>query len=158
MAPIRRCSAISATRPHHLHLWAGRAGGLIVVAIGLHSSCAATAGSRRGRLAGVGLVVWIVVDIGIEQLFAPDAILLRWAARGAVALVLAVGYWHCAAVARSGAKRYSARRDERRRSRRRSASACPHDCPSTCALEVELLDERTIGRVHGAKDNDYTPA
>ena len=36
------------------------------------------------------------------------------------------------------------------------ASACPHDCPSTCALEVELLDERTIGRVHGAKDNDYT--
>jgi anaerobic selenocysteine-containing dehydrogenase len=35
-------------------------------------------------------------------------------------------------------------------------SACPHDCPSTCALEVELLDERTIGRVHGAADNDYT--
>src|SRR3989442_15035069 len=35
-------------------------------------------------------------------------------------------------------------------------SACPHDCPSTCALEVELLDERTIGRVHGAEDNDYT--
>jgi len=35
-------------------------------------------------------------------------------------------------------------------------SACPHDCPSTCALEVELLDERTIGRVHGSKDNDYT--
>jgi anaerobic selenocysteine-containing dehydrogenase len=36
------------------------------------------------------------------------------------------------------------------------ASACPHDCPSTCALEVELIDERTIGRVHGSKDNDYT--
>jgi anaerobic selenocysteine-containing dehydrogenase len=35
-------------------------------------------------------------------------------------------------------------------------SACPHDCPSTCALDVELLDERTIGRVRGAKDNDYT--
>lgn len=35
-------------------------------------------------------------------------------------------------------------------------SACPHDCPSTCALEVELLDERTIGRVHGSRDNDYT--
>ncbi|MGA6943675.1 MAG: molybdopterin oxidoreductase family protein [Pseudolabrys sp.] len=35
-------------------------------------------------------------------------------------------------------------------------SACPHDCPSTCALEVELVDERTIGRVHGAADNDYT--
>src|SRR5690242_2989462 len=36
------------------------------------------------------------------------------------------------------------------------ATACPHDCPSTCALEVELLDERTIGRVYGAKDNDFT--
>jgi len=36
------------------------------------------------------------------------------------------------------------------------ASACPHDCPSTCALEVELLDARTIGRIRGAADNDYT--
>ena len=35
-------------------------------------------------------------------------------------------------------------------------TACPHDCPSTCALEVELVDERTIGRVRGSKDNDYT--
>jgi anaerobic selenocysteine-containing dehydrogenase len=37
-----------------------------------------------------------------------------------------------------------------------AASACPHDCPSTCALEVELVDERTIGRIRGAKDNAYT--
>ena len=29
------------------------------------------------------------------------------------------------------------------------ASACPHDCPSTCALEVEVLDAYTIGRVRG---------
>src|SRR5438067_7626898 len=36
------------------------------------------------------------------------------------------------------------------------ASACPHDCPSTCALEVEVLDRRTIGRVRGAEDNGYT--
>ncbi len=35
-------------------------------------------------------------------------------------------------------------------------SACPHDCPSTCALDVELLDAHTIGRVRGSKDNDYT--
>ena len=35
-------------------------------------------------------------------------------------------------------------------------SVCPHDCPSACALEVEVLDERTIGRVRGAKDNSYT--
>ncbi len=36
------------------------------------------------------------------------------------------------------------------------ASACPHDCPSTCALEVEKLDETTIGRVRGAAENLYT--
>src|SRR5215471_16443492 len=35
-------------------------------------------------------------------------------------------------------------------------SACPHDCPSTCALEVEVVDGRTIGRVRGAPDNSYT--
>jgi anaerobic selenocysteine-containing dehydrogenase len=35
-------------------------------------------------------------------------------------------------------------------------SACPHDCPSTCALDVELLPNGRIGRVHGAKDNSYT--
>ncbi|KQT88583.1 molybdopterin oxidoreductase family protein [Aurantimonas sp. Leaf443] len=35
-------------------------------------------------------------------------------------------------------------------------TACPHDCPSTCALDVEILDARTIGRVRGAADNDYT--
>jgi anaerobic selenocysteine-containing dehydrogenase len=36
------------------------------------------------------------------------------------------------------------------------ASACPHDCPSTCALEVEVFDKHTIGRVRGARDNAYT--
>ena len=35
-------------------------------------------------------------------------------------------------------------------------SVCPHDCPSTCALEVELLDGQTIGRVRGARENSYT--
>jgi anaerobic selenocysteine-containing dehydrogenase len=35
-------------------------------------------------------------------------------------------------------------------------STCPHDCPSACALEVERIDEHTIGRVYGAKGNDYT--
>lgn len=35
-------------------------------------------------------------------------------------------------------------------------SACPHDCPSTCALDVEVLDEHTIGRVRGSTDNSYT--
>ena len=35
-------------------------------------------------------------------------------------------------------------------------SVCPHDCPSTCALDVELLGDNRIGRVHGAADNTYT--
>jgi anaerobic selenocysteine-containing dehydrogenase len=35
-------------------------------------------------------------------------------------------------------------------------SVCPHDCPSTCALDVEVIDSKTIGRVHGAKDDPYT--
>ena len=35
-------------------------------------------------------------------------------------------------------------------------SVCPHDCPSTCALDVEVLDANTIGRVRGAKDQTYT--
>ncbi len=39
---------------------------------------------------------------------------------------------------------------------RKAATACPHDCPSTCALEVEIDADGRIGRVHGAKDNNYT--
>ncbi len=35
-------------------------------------------------------------------------------------------------------------------------SVCPHDCPSACALEVERLDDHTIGRIRGARSNDYT--
>ncbi len=35
-------------------------------------------------------------------------------------------------------------------------SVCPHDCPSTCALEVEKLSATRIGKVRGARDNDYT--
>jgi len=35
-------------------------------------------------------------------------------------------------------------------------SVCPHDCPSVCALDVEVLDERTIGKVRGAKEQNYT--
>src|SRR6202171_3266148 len=30
-------------------------------------------------------------------------------------------------------------------------STCPHDCPSACALDVEVIDGSTIGRVRGSK-------
>ncbi len=35
-------------------------------------------------------------------------------------------------------------------------SVCPHDCTGTCALDVEVLDSKTIGRVRGSKRNRYT--
>jgi anaerobic selenocysteine-containing dehydrogenase len=38
----------------------------------------------------------------------------------------------------------------------RRASVCPHDCPSACSIEVEVLDERTIGRVYGSEEQTYT--
>ncbi len=38
----------------------------------------------------------------------------------------------------------------------RRKSVCPHDCPSVCALDVEVLDEKTIGRVYGLKSHSYT--
>lgn len=38
----------------------------------------------------------------------------------------------------------------------RRASVCPHDCPSTCSLEVEVIDGRSIGRVHGDPSQSYT--
>jgi anaerobic selenocysteine-containing dehydrogenase len=35
-------------------------------------------------------------------------------------------------------------------------STCPHDCPSVCALDVEVIEDRRIGRVRGAKNHPYT--
>ncbi len=38
----------------------------------------------------------------------------------------------------------------------RHKSACPHDCPSTCSLEVTIDADGRVGRINGAKGNDYT--
>ena len=35
-------------------------------------------------------------------------------------------------------------------------SVCPHDCPSACALEVDLIDGHTIGRIRGSRAQSYT--
>src|SRR4030088_574309 len=35
-------------------------------------------------------------------------------------------------------------------------STCPHDCPSACALDVEVIDGSSIGRVRGSKQQTYT--
>ncbi len=35
-------------------------------------------------------------------------------------------------------------------------STCPHDCPSVCALEAEIVDGKTLGRVRGNPRQTYT--
>jgi anaerobic selenocysteine-containing dehydrogenase len=35
-------------------------------------------------------------------------------------------------------------------------STCPHDCPSACALDIEVINCATIGRVRGSKQQSYT--
>ena len=35
-------------------------------------------------------------------------------------------------------------------------STCPHDCPSACALDIEVIDGQSIGRVRGSKKQTYT--
>src|SRR5712671_4635791 len=35
-------------------------------------------------------------------------------------------------------------------------STCPHDCPSACALDIEVIEGRSIGRVRGSKQQTYT--
>src|SRR5882762_6533580 len=35
-------------------------------------------------------------------------------------------------------------------------STCPHDCPSACALDIEVIEGKSIGRVRGSKQQTYT--
>src|SRR5215510_1537477 len=35
-------------------------------------------------------------------------------------------------------------------------STCPHDCPSACALDVGVIDGKSIGRLRGSKLQTYT--
>ncbi len=77
---------------YHWHPWAGRAGALIVVGFGLAQVSRKRRLTVEDVLAGVGLLIWLAADVGIEAFIAPDANVLRWAARGAIALVLAAGY------------------------------------------------------------------
>jgi YjbE family integral membrane protein len=76
----------------HLHPWAGRAGALIVVGLGLVLVGRHRRLTVEDALAGVGLVIWLVADVGIAYFIEPSAIVLRWLARGALALALATGY------------------------------------------------------------------
>jgi len=77
---------------HLLHPWAGRAGALIVVGIGLYLVGRKRRLTVEDILAGIALVIWLAADIGIAHFIADNAVLLRWLVRGALAVVLAAGY------------------------------------------------------------------
>ncbi len=77
---------------HLLHPWAGRAGALIVVGVGLFLVGRKRRLTLEDALAGIALLIWLAVDIGIAHFIAETAILPRWLARGALVVVLAVGY------------------------------------------------------------------
>jgi YjbE family integral membrane protein len=79
---------------HQLHVWGGRVGALLVVAAGyIHV--------KRHRplildeiLAGVGLVIWIAVEMVNERLFGgpPPDLMMIWSVRGALIAVMIIAY------------------------------------------------------------------
>lgn len=77
----------------HLHAWAARAGALFVVFFGLYLVGRQRPLTVEDALAGVGLLILLAADIAIAQFVPPDAALTRWLARGALAVVLVVGYF-----------------------------------------------------------------
>ena len=77
---------------HSLHHWAGRFGAIIVVAVGLFLVRRHRPLQHDDIMAGIGLVVWVVGDIVIDVAIAESQPVMRWLARGVVAVALAVGY------------------------------------------------------------------
>jgi YjbE family integral membrane protein len=79
---------------HFLHAWGGRVGAVIVVGVGYMMV-------RKHRplildeiLAGVGLLIWIIVDVITEIIFGganPDQVTI-WSIRGVLILVLMAAY------------------------------------------------------------------
>jgi YjbE family integral membrane protein len=90
---------VSAAVAHELHAWGGRLGAVIVVGAGYFLVRKHRSLKLDETLAGVGLVIWIIGDIVIENLFGGDSpnLTMIWSARGVILLVLIIGY----AIARS---------------------------------------------------------
>lgn len=86
---------LDASLLHQLHAWGGRVGALIVLLTGYYMVRKHRALAFDEIFAGLGLLVWIVADIVTERVFggaAPDLVKV-WAIRGALLLVLIVGYF-----------------------------------------------------------------
>ena len=77
----------------HLEAWAGRAGALLVLGIGLIRVHRHRRLTVEDVLAGVGLLIWLGADIGIDRFIAETAVLTRWAMRIVVFILLAFGYF-----------------------------------------------------------------
>lgn len=87
----------SETTLHALHEWGGPVGGLIVIGVGYVIV-------RRHRrlfideiLAGLGLLVWIIVDRFSDTVFggATPSLTVVWSIRGVLLLLMVIGYTIC---------------------------------------------------------------
>jgi hypothetical protein len=81
-----------AATSHMLAPWAGRAGAVIVVGIGLLLLPRQRPLMMDDVLAGAGLAVWLAGDIAVDFLFPEDDLLKRWIARGTIAVMMAIAY------------------------------------------------------------------
>jgi YjbE family integral membrane protein len=83
---------IGTASSHMLAPWAGRAGAVIVVGLGLLLLPRQRALVLEDVLAGAGLAIWLAGDVAVDVLFLEDDLLKRWISQGTIALMLAVGY------------------------------------------------------------------
>jgi YjbE family integral membrane protein len=77
----------------HVETWAGRAGALLVLGIGLIRVHRHRRLTVEDVLAGVGLLIWLGADIGIDWFIAEGAQITRWAIRIVLFALLTVGYF-----------------------------------------------------------------
>lgn len=85
---------VGETTLHFLHAWGGRAGAVIVIAVGYLMVQAHRPLTMDEILAGVGLLVWIIVDVITESMFGganPDHVKI-WSTRAVLTLVLIAAY------------------------------------------------------------------
>jgi YjbE family integral membrane protein len=83
---------IGATISHMLAPWAGRAGAVIVVGLGLLLLPRQRALMLEDVLAGAGLAIWLAGDVAIDHLFSEDDLVKRWISRSIITLMLVIGY------------------------------------------------------------------
>ena len=77
----------------HLETWAGRVGALAVLGIGLIRVHRHRRLTIEDMLAGVGLLIWLGADIGIDRFIAESAQVTRWGIRIVLFALLTVGYF-----------------------------------------------------------------